>query len=499
VGVRPRPHDRLALLSASILGLLLATGVAAGPLLEAGDLALRHDIQRLADAGLITGTTSTWPMAWGPILADLAEADLMQLQGDVADALARVQSRGRHETRTGELLFEADAALGDHPMRIRSFQDTPRGEAEATAGLSWLSKRFSVDLTVSAVDSDFDDARWRADGSLLALTLGNWSLGLSTQERWWGPAWDGSLVLGNTARPFPSVVIDREFTEAFASRWLSWLGPWDLSVMFGQLEHDRVVPDTQFFGMRFNFRPIPSLEIGLSRTALWCGDGRPCNLETFFDLLLGNDNIGDDGIDTDNEPGDQLAGIDLRYTPGFLGHSTAFYGQFIGEDEAGGLPSKWLGQFGVEWTTYLFERWSARVYGEVSATSCQFHEASEIFNCAYNHGIYETGYRYRDSSIGHGADNDTRIASAGLIMVDADNVQWRALLRAGKLNRGGAPDVYNTLTPTPQELTSLDLAHSRVFGFGLVEIGAGYARLDDELSGARDGQGRFYVQWRNSF
>ena len=39
-----------------------------GPYIPAGDLMLRHDVQRLADHGIIKGPTSTWPLAWGPIL-----------------------------------------------------------------------------------------------------------------------------------------------------------------------------------------------------------------------------------------------------------------------------------------------------------------------------------------------------------------------------------------------------------------------------------------------
>jgi hypothetical protein len=131
-------------------------------------------------------------------------------------------------------------------------------------------------------------------------------------------------------------------------------------VIFGQLENERHIPDTQFFGMRFTFRPLPTLEIGLSRSAQWCGEGRPCDASTFFDLLLGRDNRGDDDINPENEPGNQLAGYDFRWSPTIFGHRLAAYGQLIGEDEAGGFPSRYIGQFGVEWTGYVFDRWSTR-------------------------------------------------------------------------------------------------------------------------------------------
>ena len=231
--------------------------------------------------------------------------------------------------------------------------------------------------------------------------------------------------------------------------------------MFGQLESDRVVSDAQFFGMRFNFRPFRSLEIGVSRSAQWCGDGRPCDLDTFVDLLLGRDNIGDAGVGVENEPGNQMAGFDFRWAPKAFGRAFAAYGQFIGEDEAGGFPSRYLGQLGGEWSGYLFDRWSTKVFAEFAGTTCQFHESSKIFDCAYNHGIYQTGYRFANVQSDMALITIANLISAGVMLVDAEYIQWRALARFGKLNRGGDPDPRNSLTATRQDIVSLDIGHSR--------------------------------------
>lgn len=486
---------RLALFLSS----LIASSALAGPYIPAGDMALRHDIQRLADAGIIRGPTTTWPLAWGPILEDLGAADASQLSGGVAAALARVSERAGWETRSNQLTFKARLEAAERPTRIRSFQDTPRGDAGASIGFGWIADRFAFDLNVQGLQSDQDSQDLRADNSMIGVVLGNWSVAASTHERWWGPGWDGSLILGNNARPIPSVTIDRVFTDAFDSRWLRWLGPWDLAVMFGLLEHERAVADAQFFGVRFNFRPIPSLEIGISRSAQWCGKDRPCDLETFADLLLGKDNAGDAGIGTENEPGNQLAGVDIRWSPSFIQAPVSVYTQFIGEDEAGGFPSRWLGQVGVEWSGYLADRWSTKAFLEFAGTTCQFYESSERFDCAYNHGIYRTGYRYRARSIGHGADGDARLVSVGSTLADGDDTQWRGLLRVGELNRGGSPDAFHSLTPTPQDIVSVDISHSRVLSFGVIDVGAGYEWTDDDASGNSDSDGRFYVQWRSSY
>lgn len=479
---------------------LLCTGpVLASPVIHAGDIALRHDIQLLADHGILTGPVTTWPLSWGPVLADLEryESDVNEA-APVAAAIQRLKSRASWETRIRSTTFAASASAADDPMKIRGFENTPRESLQVGLGMDWTGERVAVSLNGQFADRSGGSTDSRVDGSMIGLVVGNWSVAVSTLDRWWGPGWDGSLVLSNNARPIPAVTFNRNFTDAFESRWLSWLGPWDFSVMMGQLESDRVVPDALFFGMRFNFRPLPSLEIGLSRTAQWCGDGRPCDASVFSDLLLGQDNIGDDNIGDSNEPGNQLAGIDFRWSLAGMSVPAAVYGQFIGEDEAGGFPSRYIGQFGVEAYGRWSNNWSWRWFGEFAGTSCQFYETSERFNCAYNHVIYQTGYRYRGRSIGHGADNDSRVVSTGIALVDTNESQWRAMIRSGTLNRGPGPDNRNSITPVPMDLTSIDLSHRRVFRFGLVEVGVGYEQTETSTGLSNEGP-RFHVQWRSGY
>lgn len=466
----------------------------------AGDTVLRHDIQLLADYGVIKGPITTWPLAWGPIVADIRDFESTgKVPLDILDAISRVASRASWDTRSDEMYFHVGASAAEKPARIRSFENTPRGRAEISASATYTGDWFTVSLSGQAVDANDDDADFRADGSVVGIVLGNYSFTVNTLDRWWGPGWDGSLVLSNNARPMPAISVDRNHTGPFGTKWLSWLGPWDFSMHFGQMESDRFVPETQFFGMRVNFKPIPSLEIGLSRTAQWCGDGRPCNADTFIDLLLGRDNRGDAGIDESNEPGNQLAGIDLRWATRLFGVPFAVYGQFIGEDEAGGLPSRYLGQGGVESTGLMQGRWAYRWFGEYADTKCRFYESDVFFNCAYNNSIYQTGYRYRGRTVGHNADNDSRIVSTGITFIDDRDHEWSATVRVGELNRAGAPDLRNTLTETKQDIFSLDVRHSRVFSMGEVTLGLGFESVDDDVGAASDDDFRAFLQWRSAY
>ena len=76
---------------------------------------------------------------------------------------------------------------------------------------------------------------------------------------------------------------------------------------------------------------MPSLEIGISRSAQWCGSGRPCGFDTFTDLFLGIDNRGDAGTTLENEPGNQLAGLDVHWTNHWFKTPISLYGQMIAE------------------------------------------------------------------------------------------------------------------------------------------------------------------------
>jgi len=470
----------------------------AGPSVSAGDVGLRHDIQVLADYGAIRGPVTTWPMSWDALLAELerTKAEDFVLPNKVIPTYDRVLARAQRETRRGQPAFSASLAGADMPTRIRGFSDTPRARGEVRAGFSWFSEHLSIDLNVAGVDAPVDGEDVRPDGSQVALDVGNWSVAASTLERWWGPGWDGSLILSNNARPFPALTINRNQTHAFESKWLSWIGPWDLSVIFGQLEKERFIPNAQFFGMRINFRPHPAFELGISRSAQWCGDGRPCGFDVFADLLLGKDNIGDAGVTEENEPGNQMAGFDVRWTNLWFGTPISLYGQMIGEDEAGGFPSRYLAQFGIEGSGITQGRRSYRWFAELSGTSCDFVKSAVRYNCAYNNGIYQSGYRYRGRIIGHGLDNDARVVSAGIVVAEQDGSTWQVLARSGDLNRDGGFG-NNTVAPVAQKLASLDLEYNRMTKFGQFQVGLGYERIEDVASSTKDGTARAFLRWQS--
>jgi len=462
-----------------------------------GDLRLRHDLQLLNDSGVTNLPVTAWPLSVDDIDRSLADVRTSQVPLAAGDAYARVREYLRGNTNGGMHLRLSAAGAGN-PRAVRAFEHTPREEGEVSAGIGWFGDRLALELNASAVANPFDDDEVRPDGSYLGIALGNWMLSAGWQERWWGPGRDGSLILSSNARPTPGVAVQRKMSTPFESKWLHWIGPWSLTAFISQLDDERVVDDARLFGLRVTFRPIDSLEIGLSRTAQWCGGDRLCDFDVFIDLLLGNDNRGVN-VDPNDEPGNQLAGIDMRWSlPKHI--PVALYMQWIGEDSRQGGPEigSWLRQAGIE-------HWGRvagidhRTHFEVSDTACReggFGFSEFKPDCGYEHSIYRTGYRYKERAIGHAADGDGVSYSLGSTWVQSAGHSWNLTLRHMELNRAGAtPDARHTLAATPRELVDVQLTHGRLTRIGRWHIGLGVSRLDDEAGSESSTEVTGFVQW----
>lgn len=477
-----------------LFGLLASGPSAAGPFAYPGDLRLRHQIQFLKDQGATDSLTTTWPLTLPDVAADLA--DDSPREGAAAYHLhQRMKSRLRQASRQGLGPASISVAALDDPILLRSFQDTPRGRGEAEVRAQWMSDHLALRLQGQAVRDAPDGKDYRADGSYAGLLMGNWVLSGGAMPRWWGPGWSGSALLSTNARPVPAIAIDRNYTDAFDLPVLRWLGDWRVSAFMGQLGGDRVVPEAKLFGLRFVMQPVDNLEIGLTRMAQWGGEGRPEDAEAFADILVGKDNQGGDA--GSKEPGNQLAGIDFRLASPFPAFPLALYGQAAGEDEANGLPFKWMGLAGVEgWGSMSAIPGTYRLYAEVSESSLYYEGAAgnTAFNTAYEHHIYGSGYRFRGRSLGLATDNDSTLASVGGVLALTEGMTWHSVLRWGKINRDGAGS--HSLYPEGADLVGGLLSGKMPTSFGALEAGVEANRIDPQPVGAdADTDTSVYIRW----
>jgi hypothetical protein len=444
----------------------------------------------LADAGVVRGPVTTWPISWPDLARDVLAADESSLDPATARALLRVRREARIAQVHGFAGTGARLSAAHEPALLRGFADTPREEGELELRAGWLSDHLALNLTAALVAGPQDDKKIRADGSYLGVNIGNFMISAGFMERWWGPGWDGSLILSTNARPIPSLTLERNYTDPFKSRLLSWIGPWRASIALGEAESQVAIPNVRFLAARVNFKPRPWMEFGLTRTAQWCGGARPCGWRTFMDMLLGEDNQTENG--TDDQPGNQMAGYDLRLRSPWKRLPLAFYTQWIGEDEAGGLPSKFLGLFGLE--GWLGTPWgNLRMHAEFADTACNFSREDPEFGCAYRNQIYPQGYTYRERPLGHSIDNDSRLYTLGALLTLRNDDVLGVTLRRAELNRdGGAHAISNV----PRDLDNVELRYSRTFGAGRISSGAGY---DDNVLVDSSTNWRVFLTWQQGF
>ncbi|MFL2538648.1 MAG: capsule assembly Wzi family protein [Candidatus Rariloculaceae bacterium] len=447
------------------------------PWLSPGDMVMRNDLQLLSDAGLLQVPLTTWPISLANVDAALEDIDHIESDSIVGQSLTRVRNRLSEESRSNDIAITSSVRASSKEQMARTFEDTPRAKAELGGGISWMGRRFAINLQGHRASNPLDKETFRLDGSYFGAVVGNWMLAFGYPERWWGPGWDGSLILSTNARPSPQFSIQRNITKPFNSRWLSWIGPWSLTSFISQLNDNRFVEDAMLTGLRMTATPVPGLEIGLSRSAQLCGTGRPCRTRTFLDLLLGQDNPGIN-VAADREPGNQLGGMDMRWASPVGDLPYALYLQWIGEDTRQGGPEigSWLRQLGVDfWGAGPRPGWQHRTHIEVTDTMCQeggIGFGGEKPNCAYEHHQYRTGYRYQGRSIGHGIDSDSLSSSIGSTLTDPNGNSMNFLARHMEINRD---EKYNSLSSVGQEITEFSVSYNRRITLGTASIGLAYS------------------------
>jgi hypothetical protein len=225
---------------------------------------------------------------------------------------------------------------------------------------------------------------------------------------------------------------------------LLWIGPWSFHSFIGQMEKERTVPNPYLWGMRVEFAPavVKGLEVGLFRVMQLGGKGYPSNLSVWIDAFLSQDNFHSHQPGKATEPGNQLAGFDIRWRVFDL--PIALFSQVAGEDEDGFLPEALFFQYGIEGWANLSDS-TLRVFVEyVDLTTYRRNGDPNIRNITYNHTRYQDGYRYKGRSVGHWADTDSQIFSLGVLLQYNSGIGWGGIFRSGNLNEDNSG--YNSVS-----------------------------------------------------
>lgn len=489
------------LVLAAAAALALAPQAHADPWASPGEVTVRNELEILVDSGVIDIPVTTWPIPWGAVAHALRKVRPDRLSPLDLEAYVELERRVRRIEEGGQHLGYAAEIAPGRPA-LNWFGQTTRGKEMAALAESGTLGPWAYRVNVEGVGGSRDHQRVRFDGSYLSLALGDWILTGGAVNDWWGPGWTGSLILGDNSRPPLGVSLTRNVPYRFRTPWLRWIGPWTLTLFNDRLDQGPPIPHPWLFGERFDFRPLPNLEIGLFRTAIWGGSGQPRGWSGFSKILFFRPTGYGSLV------GDNRAGLDVRWAFRLGGQPWTFYNQDLAEGlahELGGLLflHDFLGEVGLStWGPVGDDGGSYRVFAEYANTTAGFLSTQGLdYGVAYESGIYPSGYRYRGISLGYPTDSDSELWTAGLILESLDGGWLAVVAHHGTLNLGNfqpTNEVGNTYAPVRTAFDELDVSFRPSLWHRALEIGLGVTRwaptgLPVEISPDA------FVSWRVNF
>ncbi|WP_180001678.1 capsule assembly Wzi family protein [Acinetobacter sp. YH12255] len=410
------------------------------------DQNLRTDLNWLNQQGVIQISTSTWPMSGDEIQRALSQAKISTpVQQKVVDAVLT------HLNTDNQLLKAALFAETDHKYLPQAFGDQEKSQYQAGLELNAGGSQWDARLRLNAEkDPQIDhDQDVNVEGSYIAGKLWNQWLIAGQIPTYWGPGHEGSLIRGDASRPVYGITAQRAEQTAFSSKWLSWIGPWQYQAFAGQLDHYNAVPDAKLIGLRVTAQPLTYLELGASRAIQWGGEGRPESLSSLWDAFVGNKDNGGTG---EPDPSNQIAGFDARLNlQPLIQMPLGIYAQYVGEDEAGGLPAKKMYLAGVDYSS-SYQNMPYQLYSEWADTRTN----GKAQGVSYNHSTYKDGFYQHGYPLAHALGGDGQMISVGGdIRFDRMNrVNARVLFT--KLNESNR--TTNLAFPAQDELKAIDVS-----------------------------------------
>ena len=435
-------YQALRVLSLAIFSSLALPVYAQGIILNNDDL--RTDLNWLNQQGVIQISTSTWPLSGEEIQRALSTAKIENTaqQKVVNSVMANLEA----ENTSIKLALFAETDPQNIPQK---FADEQKSQYQAALELNAGGKQWDARLRVNAEKDPIIDHGQdvNVEGSYLAGKLWNQWLIAGQIPTYWGPGHEGSLIRGDASRPVYGLTMQRAEQQAFETKWLSWIGPWQYQAFAGQLDDYSAIPDAKLLGFRLTAQPLPYLELGASRILQWGGEGRSESFDSLWNAIKGNDNFYDGDLDKSN----QIAGFDARLNLNhWSGVPISLYGQYVGEDEAGLLPSKKMYLAGIDYSSQL-NNLPLQVYAEWADTRTN----GDVQGISYNHYIYQDGYYQHGFPLGHAMGGDGQMLSlGGDIRFDVMN-RLNGRVMVAKVNQSNS--INNHAFTQKDEIKALDL------------------------------------------
>jgi hypothetical protein len=210
-------------------------------------------------------------------------------------------------------------------------------------GISKFNVEYDTDNLASQLTLNYDGYNnYNLDGSYLQYSKGIATYGVGAIDRQWSFSDKTSLILSHNARPSKSIYL--ELKNIFGYDWLPAKANWSLEVFNGFTEGSLDNSKAMLLGARVILSPIEGLDFELVQTSQWGGKPYSSGISalgaaTFFD-----------SNDSRSANINKMSGFGISYLIPRKIIPLRIYGQAIGEDEAGNLPSCFAYMAGIEWT-----------------------------------------------------------------------------------------------------------------------------------------------------
>lgn len=339
--------------------------------------------------GLHTVPTHTYPLSYGKIISIL-NLNLEHSENLICKSFFNEQKKNIENTYNVKSLKIGIQSKADdmHFQRLGN-----RYYANDNLYIDFSNTYSNIAFRLKAA-RDVKEDRTYFDESYLSYKNKNQIYTFGRVSRWWSPSENISLILSNTARPAPGIEIKNYMPIIPKKAIFKIFKTVDYEFFINELEKNREISNALLFGNRVSLGITNNLDISLLRLAQFGGKDRKVDLKTFANMFIGRDNTSAN-LSFQDQPGNQIAGIDWVYRP-VNKLNTAFYGQVIGEDEAGFLPSRTIKLAGFSF--YLMD-------AQISIDHADTFSGKN--NYTYNHALYKDGLRHYKLPIGASIDADS--------------------------------------------------------------------------------------------
>jgi hypothetical protein len=242
------------------------------------------------------------------------------------------------------------------------------------------------------------------DQSYIKFNHKNSNIGFGKINRNWSFSKRSSLILSSNARPSTSIFFIHKNDNVKRGFALPSPRSWSFEAFNSVLSNSNGPDNTLLLGMRATIQPVNNLKFEIIKTSQWGGVGYKRDFDAFAAAFAGNTN------EKKNANINQMAGFGFSLLTNTNQMPIRIYGQFIGEDESGNLPSCYMKLVGSELELPI-RNLPTTLGIEFIDTTIDFTSKG---NCGPNTAYNNNTYSYTNHNISMGSSLDTEGQSIGL-------------------------------------------------------------------------------------